>query len=207
MKQVINIGKLLTMVVIALVSMTSCSNDDEQTETVYHQSYVQGKINNTSIAMNDLNANILEDKSMYQFKSNNQSDIPEEFDWEVKLVNTKDSLVTLYLHINDVNRTNSTIYSPNDKDQIKTKNTCYVTVTDINKNVTRVYHPTHPFPITAMWEMFMVTTGKKAEELKGVTINYTGHRWPGISGRIYGTLTSDDDTPDAMKIDINFRLY
>ena len=133
---------------------------------------------------NSVNAEILSDISNYDFKSNNQTDIPVELDWEACLINSKDTTVTLFLHIDDLFRTNGVIYSPNEKDVIKTKNTCYITVTDKNKKTTRIYHPTHPFPISAMWESFMVYDDGKSERSKNLTINYLGRRWPGIRGQL-----------------------
>lgn len=204
------ISTLFIMMITVVPFVTSCSNDDEPAVTVYHQNYVQGKVNSTKIVMNDINANILDNISSYEFISNTQSNIPNKFDWEVKLIDTKDSIVTLYLHIDDVFRTNDIIYSPNESDVIKTKNTCYVIVTDVKNKTTKVYHPTHPSPMNAVWDMFMMSEDGKMQNLKDAacTCNHNNiHQWPGINGRLHGTLTSDDDTPDAMKIDINFRLY
>ena len=199
--KLLRFGYALLWTAVFLLMIASCSDDDEPKVTAYHQSYVKGKVNDEDIAMNDLNSSILSEKSMYEFRSNSQSDIPVEFDWQVKLMETKDSIVTLYLHIDDVDRINCAIYSPNDKELLKTPNTCYVAVTDLNKQVTKVYHPTHSSPIFAKWETFMVTADS------GVDIDYVGHRWPGIEGRVNGILTCDDAVPGTMKIDINFRLY
>lgn len=215
MRQLMSIGRFFTLVVIAVVSITSCSDDNEPEEPIYHQSYVKGKVNGEDVFMNDVNEHRLIDKSMYDFISNDQSDTPAKFDWEVKLLETKDSIVTLFLHIDDVELTNTVIYSPDDKGKIKTYNTCYVTVEDLNKKVTKVYHPTQRYPVYAMWRMFTVTEEAKRKaqvpwadngRMKDIDVKYVGHRWPGIEGNLRGTLTYDD-APNTMTIDIDFRLY
>lgn len=208
MKRKAEVYTYLILVLVGSFFISSCSSDDEPEEPIYHRSYVKGKLNSTSIYQNSVNAEILSDISNYDFKSNNQTDIPVELDWEACLINSKDTTVTLFLHIDDLFRTNGVIYSPNEKDVIKTKNTCYIAVTDKNKKTTRIYHPTHPFPISAMWQSFMVYDDGKSERLKNLTINYLGRRWPGISGELQGYLTNDDtSTPDVIKVDLSFILY
>src|SRR5574344_2774937 len=133
----LKVEALIMLVAMAITSVTSCSNDDDTEKAILHQNYVQGKLNNHDIAINDVNANILIDKSDFQFSSGNQTDIPAWFDWEVKVIETKDSVITLYLHLDDVKRTNEVIYSPNDEDPIKTKSTCYATVKDLKNNTTK----------------------------------------------------------------------
>ncbi len=208
-------GYALVWTAISFFSLTSCSDDNEPEEPIYHQSYVKGKVNGEDVFMNDVNEHRLIDKSMYDFISNDQSDTPAKFDWEVKLLETKDSIVTLFLHIDDVELTNTVIYSPDDKGKIKTYNTCYVTVEDLNKKVTKVYHPTQRYPIYAMWRMFTVTEEAKRKaqvpwadngRMKDIDVKYVGHSWPGIKGNLRGTLTYDD-APNTMTIDIDFRLY
>jgi hypothetical protein len=204
--------KACTNVLIALllVSISSCSSDDGPEETIFHQSYIEGKLGNQNITINDVNANILSDKSNYEFCSGNQTDIPAWFDWKVKLVETKDSVITLYLHISDVDRTNEVIYSPNDDDPIKTKSTCYATVEDLKNDTTYIYHPTHPAPINVIWDMFMITVDKEYKNLskdRDYTSDFTGHRWPGTEGCLHGTLTCDDETKSPLKIDIKFAVY
>lgn len=208
-------GYAFVWTAISFFSLTSCSDDNEPEEPIYHQSYVKGKVNGEDVFMNDVNEHRFIDKSMYDFISNDQSDTPAKFDWEVKLLETKDSIVTLFLHIDDVELTNTVIYSPDDKGKIKTYNTCYVTVEDLNKKVTKVYHPTQRYPVYAMWKMFTVTEEAKQKaqvpwadngRMKDVDVEYVGHRWPGIEGNLRGTLTYDA-APNTMTIDIDFRLY
>jgi hypothetical protein len=199
----------IALMAIVLTSVTSCKNDDEE-EVIYHQSYIEGKLDNQNIAINDINANILTHKSNYEFCSGNQTDIPAWFNWEVKLVETENSVIALYLHINDVDRTNEVIYSPNDDDPIKTQSTCYATVEDLKKDTTYIYHPTHPAPINVMWDMFMMSVDKDYKNLSkdyDYTSDFTGHRWPGTEGRLHGTLICDDETKSPLKIDIKFAAY
>lgn len=195
---------------MTMTSVTSCSSDDDTMETIYHQSYIDGKLNEQDIAINDINANILIDKSNYDFCSGNKTDIPAWFDWEVKLVETEDSVITLYLHINDVNKTNEVIYSPNDEDPIKTQSTCYAMVEDVKNDTTYIYHPTHPAPIDVMWNTFMMAVDNDYKNLTkdySYTSDYTGHRWPGMEGRLQGTLTCDDEVKSPLRIDIKFAVY
>lgn len=194
---------LLTMVVI------SCGHE-EMKEPILHQNYVQGRLNNHNLIINDVNASILIDKSDYLFSSGNQTDIPIKFDWSVNLIETKDTVVTLYLHIDDLKKTNEIIYSPNEKDPIKTKSTCYAVVRDLKNNTTVVYHPTHQAPINIKWTTFMITVDKSFNEpskLYEYDVDFTGHRWPGIEGNLDGIFTCDDALKVPIKIKIDFRLY
>lgn len=209
-------GYALVWTAISFFSLTSCSDDDnEPEELIYHQSYVKGKVNGEDVFMNYVNATILSENTMYDFTPQ-QGDIPGKFDWQVKLLETKDSIVTLYLHIDNIEMTNAVIYSPNDQDQIRTPNTCYVTVEDLNKKVTKVYHPTHPSPVFARWRVFKVTAEAKRQEqaqwadngrMKGINVEYAGYWWQGIDGKVEATLTCDDAVPNTIKVDIDFRLY
>lgn len=191
------------------MTIISCSHEDIK-EPILHQNYVQGRLSNHNIAINDVNANILIDKSDYEFSSGNQTDIPIKFDWNVNLIETKDTVITLYLHIDDLKKTNEIIYSPNDKDPIKTKSTCYATVRDLKSNTTVIYHPTHQAPINIEWKTFMMKIDKSSNnpsKLYEYDVNFTGHRWPGIEGRLDGVLSCDDTSKVPIKIKINFRLY
>lgn len=104
------IGALIVSMAMVVAAVTSCSNDDTE-EPVLYQSYVQGKLNNNNISINDINANILADKSDYDFSSGNRTDIPQWLDWNVNLIETKDSVVTLYLHLDDLNKCVEKIFS------------------------------------------------------------------------------------------------
>lgn len=206
----LKVGVLFMLVAMAIISVTSCSNDDDTGKAILHQNYVQGKLNNHNIAINDVNANVLIDKSNFQFSSGNQTDIPALFDWEVKLVETKDSVITLHLHIDDVKKTNELIYSPNEKDPIKTKSTCYATVTDLKNKTTSTYHPIHSAPIDVMWKTFMMTVDKDFKEvtkLYDYKLDFTGSRWPGIEGSLDGMLTCEDASKSPLKISMKFILY
>lgn len=198
------------LVAMAIISVTSCSNNDDTEEAILHQNYIQGKFNNHDIATNNVNANILIDKSDFQFSSGNQTDIPTWFDWEMKLTETKDSVITLHLHLDDVKRSNEMIYSPNDKDPIKTKSTCYATVKDLKDNTTSIYHPTHSAPIDVAWKTFMIMVDKdfkNSTKQYDYKIDFAGHRWPGIEGSLDGILTSDEASKSPLKISMKFILY
>lgn len=203
------VSTLIMLLAMAVISVVSCDNDDT-VEPTLHQSYVQGKLNNHTIAINDVNANILIDKSDYQFSSGNQTDIPISFDWKVNLIEAKDSIVTLYLHIDDLKKTNEIIYSPNESDPIKTKSTCYITVKDLKNNITTLYHPTHTAPINATWNTFMLEVDK---DIKNPTkryqydVDFIGRRWSGIEGSLEGVLTSDVVSKSPINFSIKFNLY
>jgi len=203
------VGLLSMLAAMVITSLTSChDHEDGEEEPILHRNYIQGKLNNHDIAIDDINANILMDKSDYEFSSGNQTDIPAWFDWEVKLLETEDTVITMYLHINDVERTNEIIYSPNDEDPIKTKSTCYATVEDLKNKTTSIYHPTHPAPISVSWETFMITTEKNATTKEyNYKMEYTGRRWPGIEGSLYGSFTCDDASKSPLKIKLKFMLY
>jgi hypothetical protein len=106
-----------------------------------------------------------------------------------------------------VGRANEVIYSSTDEDPIKTKSTCYVTVEDLKNNTTNIYHPA---PIDVMWNTFMMTVDKDYKNLikdYDYTLNFIGHRWPGMEGCLQGTLTNDDETLSPLTIDIKFAVY
>lgn len=206
----LKVGALIMLVAMAIISVTSCSNNDDTEEAILHQNYIQGKLNDQSISINDVNENIIIDKSDMDFSSGNQTDIPAWFDWKVKLIETEDSIITLYLHLSDVNRTNEIIHSPNEEDPIKTKSTCYTEVKNLKYNTTTIYHPIHTAPINVAWRTFMMTVDK---DYKNPTkqydykLNFTGHRWPGIEGSLDGMLTSDEVSKSPLKISMKFILY
>uniref|UniRef100_A0AB33JQ33 Lipoprotein n=1 Tax=Prevotella sp. GTC17262 TaxID=3236797 RepID=A0AB33JQ33_9BACT len=199
------------LVAMATVFVTSCSNDDEIKDPIYHQHYFQGKLNNHDISMNDVNANIISAKSDMGFGSITDPNVPGWFKWEVTLMETKDTVITLHLRIDDVERTNEMIYSPNDNDPIKSNSTCYATVKDLKNKTTSIYHPTHPAPIDVAWETFMVKVDKN--NIKNVTkeyddkLDFTKYKWPGIKGELFGTLTSDDESKSPLKIKMKFVVY
>lgn len=207
------IGTLILLAAIVIASVTSCSNDDDTEEPIYHQDYVQGKLNDQDIAINGINGNILAEKSDFDFSAGTPTHTSRWFDWEVKLIETKDSIVTLHLHLDDIDLTNEMIYSPNDKDPIHSKSTCYATVKDLKNNTTSIYHPTHSAPINIAWRTFMMTVDRVGDEFKNLTkqynyqLDFVGYRWPGIEGDLYGTLTSDDASQSPLKIKMKFTLY
>lgn len=105
--------KMLVWVFFMLIVLASCSKDDEPEEVIYHQSYVKGKLNDAEISMNDVNALVSSTKSDYSFIVRENEEKVSMFDWNVKLIDTSDSIVTLFLHLDNISRTNSMIASPN----------------------------------------------------------------------------------------------
>ena len=113
---------LLLLSVFMLLNIVACSDDDVK-ENIYHQNYVEGEFNQSPILMNDINADVTSEKSYYSFKNIEGSDVPRIFDWEVKMVDMPDSVVTLFLHISDLRRTNCLVYSPNDGEPVQSDDT------------------------------------------------------------------------------------
>ena len=136
--------KMLVWVFFMLIVLASCSKDNEPEEVIYHQSYVKGKLNDTEISMNDINALVSSTKSDYNFIVRENEEKVSMFDWKVKLVDTPDSVVTLCLHLDNISRTNCMIASPNnDPTSVQTKDKCYITVenprTENMANTGRLY--------------------------------------------------------------------
>ena len=118
--------RLLMYTFFMLTVLASCSKDDEPEEVIYHQSYVKGKLNDAEISMNDVNALVSSTKSDYSFIVRENEEKVSVFDWNVKLIDTSDSIVTLFLHLDNISRTNSMIASPNnDPASVQTKDKCY----------------------------------------------------------------------------------
>ena len=208
--KVSRLGCVLVWVAISFLSLTSCSDDDqdEPEEPVYHQSYVQGQVNGEEVFMNDLNANIMIDKSMYDFTTNSQGDMPTEFDWQVKLLDSQDSIVTLYLHIDNLRKNHELIYSPNDnKDGIVSSSTCYVEVKHLKDGKTDMYHLTGKSPVQVEWKSFKASTGTKVERQDNVVLTYRTVEWLGIEGSLDGMLFRDNHEGSPLTLKLQFRLY
>lgn len=200
--------KMLVWVFFMLIVLASCSKDDEPEEIIYHQSYVKGKLNDTEISMNDINALVSSTKSDYNFIVRENEEKVSMFDWKVKLVDTPDSVVTLCLHLDNISRTNSMIASPNnDPASVQTKDKCYITVEDIRTGKSTTYTPTKHSQISAEWNYFTVTSDRKTEKHNGVTWDYSGTVWSGINGRLYGTFINSSAPNQTLKLNINFKLY
>lgn len=198
---------LIIVITMAMASLTSC-DDDNDMEAIYHMNYYKGNLNDYVLSMKEVNALIRVDKSNYDFYTGNQTGFPAWFEWEVVLIETEDSIVTLYLHLDELKRTTQIINLPNDEHSIKPQSTCYVTVRDIKNDTTTVYHPTHSALINAKWKMFLMKI--KNEEL--IVEDYVDqecllYEWLGIKGNLYGTLTCDDESKDPMNLNIEFNLY
>lgn len=197
---------LLLLSVFMLLNIVACSDDDVK-ENIYHQNYVEGEFNQSPILMNDINADVTSEKSYYSFKNIEGSDVPRIFDWEVKMVDMPDSVVTLFLHISDLRRTNCLVYSPNDGEPVQSDDTCCIKVKNNKTGDVTEYHPTHISPITAKWNAFIVTADDKYEKHDGLKFEYYGHQWPGIQGSLHGVFYSDDAPSKSVSLNLNFKLY
>ena len=200
--------RLLMYTFFMLTVLASCSKDDEPEEVIYHQSYVKGKLNDAEISMNDVNALVSSSKSDYSFIVRENEEKVSVFDWNVKLIDTSDSIVTLFLHLDNISRTNSMIASPNnDPASVQTKDKCYITVENPRTENTVTYTPTEHSQISTEWNYFTVTPDSKTEKHNGVTWDYSNRVWSGIDGRLYGTFINSSAPNQAIKLNINFKLY
>lgn len=207
-KIIIKSYKMLMWAFFMLIVMASCSKDDEPEETIYHQSYVKGKLNDTEISMNDINALVSSNKSDYSFIVRENEEKVSMFDWKVKLVDTPDSVVTLFLHLDNISRTNSMIASPNnDPASVQTKDKCYIIVENIRTEKSVTYSPTEHSQISAEWNYFTVPSDSKTEKHNDRKWDYSGRVWSGIAGRLYGTFTNSSERNLTIKLDIKFKLY
>lgn len=187
---------------------TACSSDDHSAETIYHQSYVQGKVNGIPVSMDDRNEMVSSDKSLYEFKRTGFGETEKNsLDWEVKLVEDKDSVVTLFLHINDLQTSNTVIYSPNATGGVQSESTCYIEIKNQRTGNKVVYHPTQPKPTRVRWETFTAMLDDKIEYQKGLTIKYRTHQWPGIDGDLEGVFTEDSPQKKTVDVKFDFKLY
>lgn len=209
--KVFNPGVLILSFLVILLAASSCSKDDDiNEEPVYHQSYVQGKINGVTISMDDKNAYISSEKSSYYFTPQEKDKFPSVFDWEVKLIDTPDSTVTMYLHLINVDRVdNNIIYSPNTKYHGLSENRCRIVVKNKKDGTEAIFHPKDKFGVDVMWKTFLVTQDERMEKHKGFTLEYQNeYTWSGIVGFMQGRLTNEDAPGHDIIIErLDFRLY
>jgi hypothetical protein len=59
----------------------------------------------------------------------------------------------------------------------------------------------------AITSIAKVTSDRKTEKHNGVTWDYSGTVWSGINGRLYGTFINSSAPNQAIKLNINFKLY
>lgn len=202
---------LIVSAMTVLMAMTSCSKDDDKTEMpVYHQSYVQGDLNDVKISMDDKNALISSEKSSYSFTVREKGSFPPIFDWKVQLIDTPDSTVTMYLHLDDlITRNNTYIYSPNSTYHGVTIDRCRIVVKNLKKGTEDVYHPKDKFGVWVNWTAFLVTRDGRTEKQNGITLEYqNSYTWPGIVGTLHGRLTNDEKPGhDIIIKHMDFKLY
>ena len=206
--KILNNGKIFLYAFLMLFCVVSCSKEEGDEEVVYHQNYVKGKLDDTEVLMDETNATISHVNSDYTFIVRDSDEHASMFDWKVKLIDTPDSVVTLFLHLDRLSRTNSMIASPNnDPTSVQTKDQCYITVENTKTLNTITYTPTEHSQISAVWDYFIVTPDYKQEKHNGVTWDYPGRVWPGITGSLQGIFTNSTKSSKTMKLDIKFKLY
>lgn len=204
-----NLRTVLTLFVLCLAvwGITSCSKDDDNEPIVYHETSVQGKVNDAVVSFSGINAKDFSDRSTKRFiVPLGEKEV--SFSWEVKLVDNPDSVVTLFLYVHDIKRDdNRMIYSPNNGGEIQTDDTCYLEVTNKKTGHTDIYHPKDHSPAFVKWTYFEVTADKKFEKRPGVTITRYGYDWSGIEGFMDGTLHDDSTPARKITLHLDFKLY
>ena len=204
-----NLRTVLTLFVLCLAvrGITSCSKDDDNEPIVYHETSVQGKVNDAVVSFSGINAKDFSDRSTTRFIVPLGEKEVSDFSWEVKLVDNPDSVVTLFLYVHNIKRDNIMIYSPNNGGEIQTDDTCYLEVKNKKTGHTDIYHPKDHSPVSAKWTYFVVTADAKFEKRRGVTITRDGYDWPGIEGFMDGTLHDDSTPARKITLHLDFKLY
>ena len=207
MKRKLRTVLALFVLCLAVSTVTSCSKDDDNEPIVYHETSVQGKVNDAVVSFSGINAKDFSDRSTTRFIVPLGEKEVSDFSWEVKLVDNPDSVVTLFLYIHNIKEETSVIYSPNNGGEIQTDDTCYLEVTNKKTGHTDIYHPKDHSPVFVKRTYFEVTDDAKFEKRPGVTITRYGYDWPGIKGFMDGTLHDDSTPARKITLHLDFKLY
>ena len=200
-------SKLIVCMCLVTFVISSCSKDDDNEPIVYHETSVQGKVNDAVVSFSGINEKDFSDRSTTRFIVPLGEKEVSDFSWEVKLVDNPDSVVTLFLYIHNIKEETSVIYSPNNGGEIQTDDTCYLEVTNKKTGHTDIYHPKDHSPVFVKRTYFEVTADKKFEKRPGITITRYGYDWPGIKGFMDGTLHDDSTPARKITLHLDFKLY
>lgn len=207
MKRKLRTVLALFVLCLAVSTVTSCSKDDDNEPIVYHETSVQGKVNDAVVSFSGINAKDFSDRSTTRFIVPLGEKEVSDFSWEVKLVDNPDSVVTLFLYIHNIKEETSVIYSPNNGGEIQTDDTCYLEVTNKKTGHTDIYHPKDHSPVFVKRTYFEVTDDAKFEKRPGVTITRYGYDWSGVEGFMDGTLHDDSTPARKITLHLDFKLY
>lgn len=191
---------MLAFIVLALT--IACSKDDhEENEPAYIIPYVEGKLNNMPIKIWDQNALIYKSYVRYTIVGTGD-DKRLAFNWELKLIENKDSVVTMIMHLNDLRGSGAMIYHPN-----STPSSCHIEVRHLQSNDTTFYYSAPKNPTHVKWETFTASYKTKVEKYKDLTLTYRPHEWPGIDGIVESQLIADKPHKATFNIKLAFKLY
>lgn len=192
---------------IALIAITSCSSDEEETTpTIYKLNQVEGRLNDTPIHIHYTNDDIKPEIATYDFFARDTI-VRTTFRWKTKLIENQDSIATLHLYLDRLERTNVLIYQPDDDGPILRPEYCYVEIEDIKKGTKTTYHPEFPtYVIDVLWSRFHVGYEPRVERQNGLVHTYKPVQWPGVDGRIDGKLINDTDRK-VISLDLKFKVF
>lgn len=191
--------------------IASCSKDDDE-QPLEYQIRTEGDVNGEKVSINESYEAGTSKSSKFRFVIDSDQ-VTEYFQWTIKLKDTPDTTMTLYLRINNVSKASGTIFiSPNldpDTFLLNPKNLCYVIVRNVKTDSVERFYNTKSINTSANWKFYMVRKVQKTEKKYGNTreyLNLTGD-YPGIEGMLYGTLVSQRDRNKKMNLNLKFTIF
>lgn len=192
---------------ITLITVTSCSSDDEDiAPAIYNLNQVEGKLNDTPIRIHYANDDIKPEIATYDFLLRDTI-VRTSFRWKTKLIENQDSIATLYLYLDRLERKNVLIYQPDDDGKILRPEYCYIEVENVKNGTKTTYHPEFPtYVIDVRWYNFNVGYESRVERQNGLVHTYKPVQWPGLDGKIEGKLINDTDRR-VISLDLKFKVF
>lgn len=206
---------LLMLLLCVFPLIMSCSDDNDEEPTLVHHLQVDGDVNGEKVSINENDSDVYYEigaskSSNFRFYIDTDK-ITQYFTWTVKLKETPDTTITLYLRLYNIARVEGTpINSPNlDRDTIlNPKNICYVIVRNVKTDSVERYFNVK-YMMYARWNYFMVRRAQRLVKKYGYTreyLNMSGD-YAGIEGQLLGTLYSQRDRNKELKINLNFTVF
>lgn len=195
---------------IALMGMTSCSDKEEVQETIFKMHYVEGSFNKMPISINLTNHQVSLDTNYRSYLLLGTGDERKiKFDWRVRLIESQETVVTMYLHIDDIwNGKSKEIYGPNDPRYtvygLTREDSCRVEVEDLKTGTKTTYYPVG---LSVSWNPLIKSYPIKTEQYGDVTISYRQDESTGIVGRLWGDLKEDGVNKESIPISIVFKQF
>lgn len=190
------------LVLIVMASTIACSKDDyEEEEPTYIPPHVEGKLNGMPIKVWE--QDVLANRSDVQFPFvGTGCDKRLAFNWKLRLISNRDSVVFLVMHLDDLRESNEKIHYPN-----LTPSSCHIEVWNLQSNETTFYYPIPRIPIHVKWETFTASAKTKVEKHRDLTFTYRPHELPGIDGKVEGVLMADKPHNTIFDINLTFKYY